>query len=132
MANWTDSKYFGSHEFDSPDAPGSGQNISQELLDKLNRARGYAGIPFKINSGFRTPVHNAAVGGKSKSAHLTGEAADIAARDPNTRFRILRALMELGFTRIEVTPWHVHVDVAKDDAHPQDILLILDDNGDLV
>lgn len=118
--------YFGPHEFDSPDAPGSGQNISQELLDKLNRARRYAGIPFKINSGYRTVAHNTAVGGKPKSAHLTGEAADIAALHPATRYTVLFSLSQAGFRRFEVTPWHIHVDTAHDDDHPNDILLVLD------
>lgn len=35
------------------------------------------GKPIKINSGFRTPEHNAEVGGVGNSQHLRGCAADI-------------------------------------------------------
>ena len=36
---------------------------------------------FRINSGFRCPKHNAAVGGAPNSDHLEGRAADIAPTD---------------------------------------------------
>lgn len=35
------------------------------------------GRPITVNSGYRCPALNAAVGGVVKSQHLTGEAADI-------------------------------------------------------
>lgn len=44
-------------------------------LDVLRRALGQ---PLKINSGFRCPSRNAAVGGAASSRHLIGCAADIA------------------------------------------------------
>jgi hypothetical protein len=70
-------KYFTYSEFDSPDLPGSGHEMQQEFLDKLDLARGYSNVPYVINSGFRTPEHNAAVGGVPGSSHLTGWASDI-------------------------------------------------------
>ena len=47
-------KYFKLEEFDSPDLKGSGKNMKKDFLVKLDEARELAGIPFKINSGFRT------------------------------------------------------------------------------
>lgn len=47
------------------------------LANRLQVIRDLFGAPIKINSGYRTPEHNKAVGGKSKSLHLYGMAADI-------------------------------------------------------
>lgn len=49
-----------------------------ELIDKvLDPVRRIWGRPITVNSGYRCPALNAAVGGVVKSQHLTGEAADI-------------------------------------------------------
>ena len=50
-------RYFTYDEFDSPDLPGSGEFMEQEFLDLLDDARDIAGVPFIINSGFRTEGH---------------------------------------------------------------------------
>lgn len=55
-------------------------NLSK-LLDALNKFRGLYGKPMTVNSGLRTPEHNAKVGGSPKSSHLSGEACDF--RDPD-------------------------------------------------
>ena len=51
-------KYFTYEEFDSPDLANSGINMDRNFLQKLELAREIAGIPFKINSGYRTKEHN--------------------------------------------------------------------------
>ena len=56
-------KYFTLEEFDSPDVPGSGNFMKEDFLMALDKARDIAGIPFKINSGYRTMEHNATIGG---------------------------------------------------------------------
>ena len=43
----------------------------------LERVRSRCGFPIPINSGFRSPEVNHAVGGKSNSYHLDGRAVDI-------------------------------------------------------
>lgn len=109
-------KYFKLSEFDSPDEVGSGSNMDATFLEMLDDARGWAGIPFKITSGFRTPSHNAYVGGvqaglKSKgSSHLFGYAADIACTSGAEREIILNALIEAGFRRIGIANTFIHVD----------------------
>lgn len=102
--------YFRSHEFDSPDNPGSGANMHPTFLRMLNHAREIAGIPFRINSGFRTPEHNAKVGGSDTSSHLRGHAADIHATSSTYRYEILSALLQAGFTRIGIAKTFIHVD----------------------
>jgi len=106
-------KYFKLDEFDSPDLPGSGINMKPEFLQRLDNARALAGVPFKINSGYRTKAANAKADGKADSAHLTGWAADIDL--PNSggsrlRFQVLSGLIKAGFTRIGIANGFIHVD----------------------
>ncbi len=84
-----------------------------ELVEKLVEAREHCDYPFVITAGLRSPEHNAAVGGVPSSAHLTGEAADLACPHAEARLKMLRALFAAGFTRIEVGTRHIHVDVSK-------------------
>ena len=103
-------KHFLLSEFDSPDAPGSGSNMDRWFLQMIDEARGAAGIPFVINSGYRTPAHNAAVGGKENSAHQRGRAADIEAKTGAEKFRIVQAAIQAGFRRIGIGKTFIHVD----------------------
>jgi len=89
-------------------------NMDLGFLAKLDEAREIAGIPFKINSAFRTPEHNAKVGGKDNSSHLKGLAVDISATDSRSRFIILGALIKVGFNRIGIAKTFIHVDDDKE------------------
>jgi len=51
--------------------------IDPELVRRLQVMRDEIGKPIIINSGYRCPEHNRAVGGASGSQHLYGRAADI-------------------------------------------------------
>lgn len=100
------------------------KGLKPELVEMLDRARGYAGVPFKITSGFRTVADNARVGGVADSEHTTGEAVDIAVPDSVTGGKILKGLAQallyaelpfrFGFYRDN----HVHVDISKDKPSP--------------
>lgn len=94
--------------------------LKPELIKLLDEARGIAGVPFKITSGFRTPEQNNKVGGKPNSAHLTGEAVDLACSDSITRWKIFNALLNVGFNRLEVAKDHLHCDISK--TLPQNII----------
>lgn len=50
---------------------------TQELVDALEAIRSVIGLPINVNSGYRCPEHNAAVGGVPDSQHVQGIAADI-------------------------------------------------------
>lgn len=103
-------KHFDIAEFDSPDSPGSGNNMQNSTLVKLAKARELAGIPFVISSGYRTEAHNYKVGGVLKSAHTRGYAVDIAAENGRARLLMIEALLKAGFNRIGVAKSFVHVD----------------------
>ena len=86
------------------------KNMDVDFLAKLDKAREYANLPFIINSAYRSPEHNAKVGGKPGSSHIKGLAVDISAKDSRTRFLILDALFAVGFTRIGIADSFIHVD----------------------
>ena len=102
-------KHFKNSEFDSKDLPGSGSYMQNSTLQMLDNARELAGVPFHINSGFRTPEHNAKVGGSPTSSHLKGYAADIAVT-PFNKSIILSALIRSGFKRIGIGSTFIHSD----------------------
>lgn len=92
--------YFKPEEFKCKCGKCDGGVMDNAFIKQLEKARAIANTPFVINSGFRCLAHNKAVGGKAASTHLEGRAADIAFKDSNKAFIILKALMEAGFTSI--------------------------------
>lgn len=87
------------------------ENMNPDFLDMLDSAREYAGIPFHINSAYRTKEKNSEVGGRPNSSHLRGLAVDIKAADSRTRFKVLNALITVGFNRIGISDTFIHVDL---------------------
>lgn len=71
------SKNFTSNEFQCPCKKCVDQFIDQKLIDKLQKVRDIYGKSVTVTSGYRCPEHNAAVGGKVGSAHMSGLAVDI-------------------------------------------------------
>lgn len=58
----------------------------------LEPTRQTVGFPLYINSCFRSPAVNAAVGGVKNSRHLTGQAADIHCKSQEQYKRVFAAL----------------------------------------
>lgn len=96
--------------------------IASELVERLNEAREIAGIPFVITSGYRCEKHNQNVGGVADSAHVFGKAVDIAFKNSNQCFKIVKALYDVGFRRIGINfnKSFVHCDI--DNTKQQDVL----------
>ena len=68
-----------------------------EIVDNLNRLADYLdgireklGKPILINSGYRSPILNKAVGGVANSQHLKGLAADVVCADMESLEKVLR------------------------------------------
>ncbi len=68
------------------------QTLIEELLDPIRAAWG---APVTINSGYRSPELNAAVGGVATSQHMRGEAADLSVGAPAANERFFRCIEEL-------------------------------------
>ena len=118
---WATIHFFKPDEFDSPDEPGSGHRMQFDTVRLLDELRRILGTPLRINSGVRTPGHNAEVAGsKDGSAHIDGWAADITCRTSRERLRLLRAAMILGFNRIGIGTTFIHLDA--DPSKPKDVI----------
>lgn len=107
-------KYFSLDEFDSPDHPNSGVNMDPNFLKLLDLARGIAQTEFRVTSGYRTESHNKNVGGVPNSSHLRGFAADIAAVDSLSRYKIVSAALQAGINRIGIANTFIHLDADPD------------------
>ena len=93
-------KYFSLSEFINS-ATAKRLNIDNtptfEVVDNLNRLADYldvirekVGKPILINSGFRCPVLNKAVGGVANSQHQKGLAADLVCADMDKLLSVIR------------------------------------------
>ncbi len=93
--------------------------LIDDLMFKLDRARDLFGYPIVMTCGYRSPEHNAEIGGVSDSEHIFGRAVDLKApADPTARERLVWALCVAGFKRVESAPAHFHVDVSTTKPSP--------------
>ena len=110
-------KYFNRKEFA---CQYTGRNeISPELIDKLDELREACGFPFVITSGFRDKTHPIEAKKTKSGTHAQGIAADIKVNNGLQRFKIVEEAIKLGFTGIGVARSFVHVDIrSPDDTTP--------------
>lgn len=82
-------------------------SIQALVVNVLQPLRTALGVPMPVNSGYRCPKLNEAVGGVPTSQHLKGEAADIATAMP---LRMARKAVEMGlpFDQMGIYPTFVH------------------------
>ena len=90
--------------------------LVEEVLDPARKAFGKA---IKVNSGYRCPLKNKAVGGVAGSQHLKGEAADIAPAEfkglsvqefKGELTRLARIIVENGkYDQLILYPTFLHV-----------------------
>lgn len=68
----------------------------QELAAKLEEVRAVLGKPIHVNSGYRSPKVNKAIGGSPTSSHQYGQAADIISPEFGRPDQVCTAIMEAG------------------------------------
>lgn len=90
---------------------GCGMRVVPKLVVTLEALRELCGFPLKINSGARCEVHNKKIGGRPKSKHLKGIAADIAIKDAKQGRVIIHHAEKLGFMGIGTANTFIHVDL---------------------
>jgi len=81
-------KNFTKREFKSKDGSAMPDDVLaniKELASNLQVLRDFLGEPIRINSAYRSPAHNKAIGGVKNSQHILGRAADIKVRDIETK-----------------------------------------------
>ena len=72
------------------------ENLDELIRNVLDPVRGIVGEPVTVNSGYRCPRLNKAVGGVATSQHVKGEAADITLRDKKQNKRLWDAAIIHG------------------------------------
>lgn len=100
-------KHFKLSEFNCPCCGENGMKTN--FLNKLDEARELAGIPFRVNSGYRCWKHNLEVKGSPTSSHLTGWAADIRVGSDHHRFKMVLAAMRTEIHGIGVYTSFLHL-----------------------
>lgn len=89
------------------------ENVA-DLLIKLNKFRAEYGSPMYVTSGYRSPEHNAEIGGSKSSSHLTCQACDFKDTDGELKKFIandpeILARCDLYMEDPESTPSWVHL-----------------------
>lgn len=114
------SRYFSDAEFRRCSPSCSIDQMDKAFLARLDNARERAGIPFVLNSAYRSPAHDKALGRSGNSAHTKGLAVDIRCSTSQNRMKVVRALLDEGFTRIGIGANFVHADM--DSSLPQNVM----------
>ncbi len=102
MSAKKETKNFSIEEFrskDGADVPSKYVSNVLKLMQNLEVLRKYLGDkPISISSGYRSPSHNARVGGATNSRHMKGMAADIVVEgvSPQNVQGAIRKLMSEG------------------------------------
>lgn len=113
---WTQIRYFKPTErgLASKDNPDSYNMLQVRPMFALDALRGILGHSIGINSGYRTPAHNKAVGGAPRSQHLDGNAFDVntSGWTKEQRRNLIISARKLGFTGIGIAQTFLHVDMA--------------------
>lgn len=104
-------KYFTEGEFKRCSPPCSLQDMSQALMLRLDNARQMAGIPFVLNSCYRSVAYEKSKGRTGTSSHCKGLAVDIRCNSDANRWKIVKALIDNGFTRIGIGKTYIHADI---------------------
>lgn len=106
-------------------------NIIALVREVLQPLRDAWGRPLVINSGYRCPKLNKAVGGVAESQHVKGEAADVACDNPQELARLVVRL-GLDFDQMIVYPTFVHLSHTEEKVNRRQILYSHDYKGEEV
>ena len=117
-------KDFTAEEFASKDGAVTPPEILfnlQILANNLQVLRGFIRDPIHINSGYRSAAHNTKIGGKPKSQHLLGKAADITMKNytPIEVAGIIKVLIKRGemlMGGLKAYPGFTHYDIRGKEA----------------
>jgi zinc D-Ala-D-Ala carboxypeptidase len=83
--------------------------VTEDALDTLQALRTAIQKPMTINSGYRCPEHNQAIGGAEKSYHVRGLAFDISLQG-HDKDKLSASAQEAGFKGFGYYDTFLHVD----------------------
>lgn len=107
MISWPN---FSPEEFERACPPCKLEDMQLSFMNRLQTARDLAGVPFRINSAYRSKSYELKKGRSGSSMHCLGRAADIRCSDGRTRYRIVEAAVKAGFRGIGIGKTFVHLD----------------------
>jgi len=87
-------------------------SVVNGLLDRLDILRARCGFPLTVLSAFRSPYHNAFVGGAVFSLHLKALAVDLSVVGQDKK-SIERIAKEEGFTGFGYYRTFLHIDLGR-------------------
>ena len=90
-------KYFDKSEFSNFEM------MDEKLLSMLDEMREVYGHPIKITSSYRSPEHPIEAAKEQPGEHSYGAAVDIVSDSGGKTFRLVKAAIEVGFTRIGIS-----------------------------
>lgn len=112
----TMAKYFTASEFRRCTPSCYISDMRPEFLELLDRIREKAGIPLVLTSAYRSPAWERKQGRTGTGAHTLGVAVDIRCNTSQNRYKIVRAALACGITRIGISKTYVHIDASRDHA----------------
>lgn len=101
------------------------RNLTALVANVLDPLREWYGKPIYVNSGYRCPALNKAVGGVASSQHLTGQAADIDVNDRTENRKLMKHIEDnLDFDQLiwENGGAWVHVSYRADGKNRRQVL----------
>ena len=113
-------KFFTESEFRRCVPSCSLQDMDQQFMLQLDNARKQAGIPFVLNSAFRSVAYEKSKGRTGAGDHPQRKGVDIRCNTSSNRMKIVRALLDNGFTRIGIGKTYIHAGMGKD--LPQNVI----------
>lgn len=113
-----DLKWFKDEEFRKAVPSCSLSDMDEEFMHHLDECRDFAGIPFVINSAYRSVEYEKSKGRSGSSQHCKGLAVDIRCVTNAQRFRIVASLLVAGFHRIGIGDNFIHVDDGYPNSEP--------------
>jgi len=105
-------KYFEESEFNEFN------KMDPKLLEMLDTLRENYGYPIKLTSTYRSPEHPIEAKKAKPGEHTYGAAVDIACIGGEATFKLVKAAIQTGFTRIGISRKNnfVHVGIGYPDA----------------
>ena len=107
-------KYFTESEFNNF------KMMDENLLSMLDDLREAYGHPIKLTSTYRSPDHPIEAKKTKPGEHAYGAAVDIACVGGEATYKLVKAAINVGFTRIGISRKNnfVHVGIGYPDAPP--------------
>ena len=107
-------KYFTESEFNNFEM------MDENLLSMLDDLREAYGHPIKLTSTYRSPDHPIEAKKTKPGEHAYGAAVDIACVGGQATYKLVKAAINVGFTRIGISRKNnfVHVGIGYPDAPP--------------